>query len=240
MPEFPTALSFDRLRGFWESAFRPKDIHCHKFKQTKDSSLKTTTCKTLTKQCLSYEQSYPVFVGRNAVFADVLCIAAFGRPCQSLGGQASSAGTGAWLSPASSNGAGQPLAAVERPGNRVRQAYGAPCPGNERIPPGLRTVDEALGSTRIAPGQALASRTADCRPRLPRSMIFCSRISPGSYLLFLLFKLVVVDKECGHLWTGVDSSFATSTWRSPVHVRSPASGVSRAREQLHSPPGFCG
>ena len=72
MPEFSTALSFDRLRGFWESAFRPKDIHCHKFKQAKDSSLKTTTCKTLTKQCLSYEQSYPVFVGRNAVFADVL------------------------------------------------------------------------------------------------------------------------------------------------------------------------
>jgi hypothetical protein len=144
------------------------------------------------------------------------------------------------LNPASSNGAGQPLAALERPGNRVRQAYGAPCPGNERIPPGLRTVDEALGGTRIAPGQAPASRTADCRPRLALYIIFCSRISPGSYLLFLLFKLVVVDKECGHLWTGVDSSFATSTWRSPVHVRSPASGVSRALEQLHSPPGFCG
>lgn len=75
MPAFSTELSFDRPRKNGESTFRHKDIHCSKNGQAKDFSLKTSTCKTLTKQCLSYEQSYPVFVGRNGAVADLLRIA---------------------------------------------------------------------------------------------------------------------------------------------------------------------
>lgn len=65
MPEFSTELSFDSLQKIWESTFRHKDIHCSIVGHPKDSPLKTTACKTLTKQCLSYEQSYPVFVGET-------------------------------------------------------------------------------------------------------------------------------------------------------------------------------
>lgn len=72
MPEFSPELSFDSPSKVWESTFRHKEIHCSILEHAKDSLLKTTTCKTLTRQCLSYEQSYPVFVGRNRRPVDVL------------------------------------------------------------------------------------------------------------------------------------------------------------------------
>lgn len=74
MPAFSTELSFDRPRKNVESTFRHKDIHCSKNEQSKDFPFKTMTCEALTKQCLSYEQSYPVFVGRNGAVADLLRI----------------------------------------------------------------------------------------------------------------------------------------------------------------------
>lgn len=71
-------------------------------------------------------------------------------------------------------------------------------------------------------------------------MFFCGRISPGSYLLFLLFKLVVVDKGSGFLWTDPYSSFMTGTWGISMHVRSPASELSWAPEQVERQGCICG
>lgn len=95
---------------------------------------------------------------------------------------------------------------------------------------------------RLPPGRDGGLLKQSRRPRKGKGRF--KKISNGAeprlYLLFLLFKLVVVDKEGTFLWTGDYFCSVTRTCRTAMLVCSPALPALRVREQLRRARRLCG